>query len=277
MTTLRRELKVKAASALLQAGWSRSDICLAVGLFVANPARTARMAELYRSGKTLEQIGVEYGVTRERVRQVLKPLGLSRKDGGVAVRYGERWRSETELRQRRVVEAQAKRDATVLRHFGCDYATARTLNNGAPFKQPGTRAEAFFRQKRSAGQRGIDWCMTFPEWCRVWDESGKVALRGRGRGRYCMSRKGDAGPYSVGNVRIITNEENIAESYQIRPWGERFPELSRRAGKNMLAAYRMREEGKSCEEVAAILGIKKTTVPGYSLNGKRMAAEGLVE
>lgn len=48
--------------------------------------RTEKMAELYRSGKTLQQIGDMYSVSRERVRQILAPLGFSRESGGSYVR-----------------------------------------------------------------------------------------------------------------------------------------------------------------------------------------------
>lgn len=41
-----------------------------------NHERSVAMARLYRGGKTLEEIGVEYGVTRERVRQILRKIGV---------------------------------------------------------------------------------------------------------------------------------------------------------------------------------------------------------
>jgi DNA-binding CsgD family transcriptional regulator len=46
-----------------------------------NPYRK-RAAAMYRSGKTLAQIGEAAGVSRERVRQWLVKDGLSRKDRG---------------------------------------------------------------------------------------------------------------------------------------------------------------------------------------------------
>lgn len=54
--------------------------------------------------------------------------------------------------------------------------------------------------------------MTFEEWLQIWSESGKLHLRGNGRGRYCMARKDDLGDYAVGNVEIKACEENSREA-----------------------------------------------------------------
>jgi hypothetical protein len=65
----------------------------------------------------------------------------------------------------------------------------------------------FNRQKMNAAHRGIEFLLTFEEWMRVW--TGK--LPSRGRSGYVMARIGDSGPYAVGNVKIITTQENCKE------------------------------------------------------------------
>jgi hypothetical protein len=70
---------------------------------------------------------------------------------------------------------------------------------------------AFNSQKCGAAKRGISFEMTFEEWLQVWRESGKIDLRGQGRGKFCMGRYNDSGPYKIGNVKIITHEQNLSE------------------------------------------------------------------
>lgn len=73
--------------------------------------------------------------------------------------------------------------------------------------------ERFRQQRWRAGARGIDWLFSFEAWIEFWVESGKWNLRGRGAGKYVMSRPGDIGPYSRENCVICTFVENIQEAH----------------------------------------------------------------
>jgi len=167
------------------------------------------MAAKYRAGATLQEIGDYYGLTRERVRQLMtKHLGFNRKSGGAAQRARIR-RASTELR----------RDQSYLLRFGvtrADYIQA----NCEPAKNPARRGlaiERFVRQRNNARPRGIAWNLTFGEWWSIWRESGKWASYGRGKTGYVMARHGDLGPYAPGNVKIISAVENQSE-YIRRYW-----------------------------------------------------------
>lgn len=72
----------------------------------------------------------------------------------------------------------------------------------------------YARQKGAAKSREIEWQLTFDEWWTIWELSGKYNQRGRGAGKYCMSRKKDIGPYSVENVYIQTIEDNNREAHK---------------------------------------------------------------
>lgn len=176
------------------------------------------MCELYRCGQTLAQIGSQYGLTRERVRQLISRHGLNRDRGGATIRA-------IAVARQRSADRREREEQRYQRWLECSKESFHDLTGmywhwGAKegVKNPGV---AFLQQKRNAIKRGIEWHMTFPEWWRVWRESGKWELRGRGTG-YCMAREGDSGPYAPGNVYICTVGQNFSDSYLIHPWHERF-------------------------------------------------------
>src|ERR1035437_8016006 len=90
---------------------------------------------------------------------------------------------------------------------------------------------AFHYQRKKARKRGIRFLLTFAEWLKIWQDSGRLRERGRCRGEDVMSRPGDRGPYAVGNVKIVTVEANIIE-------GKLGKKANRQARANMSAATR---------------------------------------
>lgn len=170
-------------------------------------SRSVRMAAMYQSGMTLEEIGRQYGVTRERVRQIIKKHhGLNAKLGGIQVRAQEK-------RRRKAVE----QDAAFLTDYGCTKEQWREIRDLGKREQAAgkgmyrTPLYAFRQQRQAAKTRGIGWELSLWQWWSIWRTSGHWEQRGRGQG-YVMCRKGDSGPYAVGNVFIATARENIATS-----------------------------------------------------------------
>lgn len=47
--------------------------------------RTQEMTQMYEAGSTLQQVGDKYGVTRERVRQLLEEVGVERRSSASRV------------------------------------------------------------------------------------------------------------------------------------------------------------------------------------------------
>lgn len=66
----------------------------------------------------------------------------------------------------------------------------------------------YHMHKCVAKQRKVPFELSYDEWITIWLESGKYDLRGYGRGKYCMSRINDVGPYSVNNVFIQLHTDN---------------------------------------------------------------------
>lgn len=168
-------------------------------------AKALDMAERYEAGSTLHEIGNYYGITRERVRQLIKgELGMTGRDGGAAVRGREK------------ANARAKQlNLSCLRRHGItrsEQISIREQFGYRPFRQ-------FQQQRRNSRDRGIPWQLTFGEWWEIWQKSGKWPERGRGASGYVMARHGDKGAYAVGNVKIIHATQNQSE-YIRRYWSE---------------------------------------------------------
>jgi|GEM_PF-2966559 len=168
--------------------------------------RATAMAAMYKGGKTLNEIGKLHGLTRERVRQLIKKhCGLTGADGG-----------QSTLAQRKREAAQAKRDIRSLARHGCSHEQYLALVSlgKKSMSRGGTRERsptgAFTRQRQAARQRGIEWNLKLWDWWQIWQLSGKWDDRGRGKGKYVMCRFGDAGSYEVGNVYIATHEHNVS-------------------------------------------------------------------
>ena len=73
---------------------------------------------------------------------------------------------------------------------------------------------AYAFQKNQAKQRGIEFLLTFEEWRDWWGND--FANRGCAKGKLVMARRGDEGPYKLGNIKKITCSENSVESNRVR-------------------------------------------------------------
>lgn len=189
--------------------------------------RSMKLAEEYRSGKTLAEIGTAYGVSRERIRQLLKGVGVTGLDGGRTFKT--------------LVNLRYKADPLdrFLSVYGCSKREALAVNNNQPLRIKGTPAQRYAQQRKNAlFIRQIGWEITLPQWMNVWDESGHWNDRGRGKG-YCMTRIGDTGPYAVGNVEIKTIGENFSESYYKHPSAERLAKRIQRSTQASLIEARV--------------------------------------
>lgn len=167
--------------------------------------RDQEMKKLFENGATLQEIGTQFNVTRERVRQILKKAGITGKDGGARV--------SSALRKVDNAEDQLfRRQARVIAVFDCDMDTFLSYNDGLPQSTPGCLAMGYRSQKRNAERRGIEWKFNFPQWVDAWRMSGHIDQRGRGKQKYCMARIGDQGAYEPGNIYFTTNQNNGKEA-----------------------------------------------------------------
>lgn len=178
---------------------------------VRDKDRADSMVRLFVSGSTLQEIGEKFGITRERVRQIItKHKGLVGKSGGASTRA-----------KMREAQSRADLDARTIKRKGCTYAQYRGLvAMGKGLTRESSPIGAYGRQRQNAIGRGIGWHLKLWDWWQIWQQSGKWADRGRGAG-YCMARINDTGPYAANNVYITTNGQNI-RAYQERKQGKSF-------------------------------------------------------
>lgn len=174
-------------------------------------ARAEEMAAMYQQGFTLQTIGDFYGVTRERARQLVASCGLDRSDGGAHINA---------LAKRSALQTAMKNRKDARRHsvFGCSQSEFIFWNNGCPFgfgaAAKGSPAEAFTQQRYNANFAGHVWQLTFPQWAKLWKDSGKWEHRGLSQDSYVMGRIDRSKPFEVGNVEVVTLRENSAKSVE---------------------------------------------------------------
>lgn len=169
-----------------------------------NPERSEAMFSMYKSGKTLAQIGDVYGITRERVRQILSKRGdISAQEGGQSKRASIKKSRVTSEKEARCL---SKNGCTLSQLASIKKLSKEMISNG--YGKYRTPTYAFQTQRTNALSRNIQWDLKLWDWWQVWQASGKWDQRGKGKDRYVMCRFKDDGPYSVDNVYIATHSNN---------------------------------------------------------------------
>lgn len=174
------------------------------GRTVLRSERTAEMIELFKSGYTLTEIGVQYAITRERVRQLVR-RHCGKEGCGMSIRSAARRKAVAKVRQE-------KREARILRTRGMSAEQWDQLRRKYP-NEWRWFFKAFTNQRNAAGRDKHPWRLTFAQWFSIWEASGKLAERGRGDG-YVLGRIDQAGPFEMGNLAIRTQSENAALKFQ---------------------------------------------------------------
>lgn len=167
-------------------------------------SRSDDMAGRYLAGETLEQIGASYGISRERVRQIIKKYhGLTGSDGGYAKKHC----------QARAERAQ-KRDEDCIRRFGlpwAEYKAALNLGREMGCKRERTPRGAYCRTLQAAKRDGYAVTLSFGEWWQLWQQSGRWEQRGRGHGKYVLIRRDKTKPLAVDNAVIVPFADRYGE------------------------------------------------------------------
>jgi hypothetical protein len=78
---------------------------------------------------------------------------------------------------------------------------------------------AYRQHKGHAKARGIDFLLTFEEWCDWWGDD--FCNRGCTKGKLVMARHGDQGPYALWNIKKVTHSENAREAHEFRKFKDK--------------------------------------------------------
>ena len=121
------------------------------------------------AGRTLASIGDEFGITRERVRQI---LAVSDKKNGTNLSHDAKRVRASRSSDRslaRLAAAQEKRSRKARGLYGCSYETLKTINPGPRGADLGKHSPArkYIEHKKSARRRGIEFQLTLVEWWKV--------------------------------------------------------------------------------------------------------------
>lgn len=165
-----------------------------------NVERDAEFVRLFtKEAKTLQEIGNIYGISRERVRQRLKICGYAGAIGGNSLRCA--------IDKIHSPKKESINEKKCFEMFGC---SREFRDKYGSYTEKNSILRGYIDQRKNARKRKIEWSLTFPEWLEIWQESGQ--LENRGRGKYVMSRICDMGGYSKDNVTIKTHSQNSKEA-----------------------------------------------------------------
>jgi hypothetical protein len=128
--------------------------------------------------------------------------------------------------------------------------------------------KAYREQRNQAATRQIPFLLTRYEWFQIWENSGFLELRGHRKGQYCMARFGDVGPYAVGNVKIISVEENHREAMLGKKFTDQHKQKIGKANKG---------ERNGCAKLTEqnVLYIRKVYIPKHPKFGQCALAREL--
>lgn len=173
--------------------------------FTAHTKRNYAIINMFKNGKTFQDIASLYKLSRQRIQQIVSGRNLKAIDGG--------YKKKLEIKRHK---KRNKYWAKYLKNYKCTRQEYEYIMMGEPvIVDRYNKAYCFTQHKLNSKRRGIDFKLSFPEWWKIWEDSGMFYKRGTCFGEYVMSRYKDSGAYEVGNVCIKLATENIREYYDV--------------------------------------------------------------
>lgn len=159
--------------------------------------RDRAIAKRFVAGELLREIGLDYGMSRERVRQIVRRAGVTPQKRGQPQR-----RRDREKRQREHEKARKRaREQRIKDRWGISaqqYDKLRAYDdnlNRTPLGQ-------YLYFKHSSKSRGVPFSLAFKDWWAVWRQHWHKRGR-KDRDKLVTARKDFARPVERGNIRVI--------------------------------------------------------------------------
>jgi hypothetical protein len=172
--------------------------------------------DFLENGLTMVKIAEKNKITRERVRQILKiKYNLSSADGKV--------------RKENIAKVQEKKSQSDLKFFNQHGMTKEKFNEirekfgivsfideGGEAKEKVRNVvyQAYINQKANAYRAKIGFHLSFAQWWKLWEESGKFAERGQGK--YGLVRHDSDFAFTIENTAIGLSSERA--SAKMKEW-----------------------------------------------------------
>lgn len=161
--------------------------------------RNSLIARRFKAGWTMGELSTEFGISRQRVKQLLDKRGVKAENGGRAV-----------LRALNIKTKVASRERNVKRRWGITlehWKHLRAMDQDF-WKTP----LGVYIRKRANVQRTSKrkWRLTFVDFLHLWEDSGKWDQRGRGDEFYGMSLIDPTKDWTRDNVVVKRLQDSVA-------------------------------------------------------------------
>lgn len=161
-----------------------------------NTERDLIICDLFKKGTTITRLAIRFGVSRQRIQQIISDNGLTRHDGGYSV---------IKQTKDQIKKIEKKRQIFIKESIlGMPMEKYKHLLKYRPRPY-----YVYLRQRLNALQRGIEWSLSFGQWWMFWEDSGQWENHGRGFNKFVLTRKNYKKGFHLDNVEIAVFSEYL--------------------------------------------------------------------
>lgn len=150
---------------------------------ISNKIRNTRIISRFLEGETLTAIGLCYGLSRQRIFQILKKHEVNPAIGGSALKRQNKGLAKNRIRAEKTSNA---------------YGITRAALTLIPIEA----RQAYSSQRRSVSISNTGWNFNLETWWNLWLQSGSFAQRGPRCGQFQMRRRNPDAHWEPANVFI---------------------------------------------------------------------------